>query len=401
MKSGKRNERKGYAVAKQTTTGIRVRHSRKCGSRNGGCKCDSYEAWVWSARDGRKIRKVFAGKGAKSAAKSWRSDADVARRKGTLRAPSQVTIRAAGEAWLEGAKAGTIRTRGGDRYKPSAIRSYEQALRDRIYPDLGAHRLGDVQRVDVQDLVDRLLAEGRDPSTIRNSIMPLRVIYRRAIQRGEVAVNPTTGLELPAVRGKRDRIASPNEAASLLAALPDDDRALWATALFSGLRYGELAALTWEQVDLGAGLIRVERAWDPKAREYVSPKSHAGTRAVPIATVLREHLIAHKLRSGRSAGLVFPGASGGPFDSWAAQTRADKAWTKLARLTLHQARHTFASLMIAAGVNAKALSTYMGHGSITITLDRYGHLMPGNEEQAADLLDAYLAASVRNAATGG
>ena len=59
-------------------------------------------------------------------------------------------------------------------------------------------------------------------------------------------------------------------------------------------------------------------------------------------------------------------------------------------LTLHEARHTFASLMIAAGVNAKALSTHMGHSSVTITYDRYGHLMPGAEHEAADLLDAYL-----------
>jgi integrase len=58
---------------------------------------------------------------------------------------------------------------------------------------------------------------------------------------------------------------------------------------------------------------------------------------------------------------------------------------------LHECRHTFASLMIAAGVNAKALSVYMGHASITITLDRYGHLMPGNETEAAGLRDAYLA----------
>jgi len=57
---------------------------------------------------------------------------------------------------------------------------------------------------------------------------------------------------------------------------------------------------------------------------------------------------------------------------------------------LHECRHTFASLMIAAGVNAKALGTYLGHSSITITLDRYGHLFPGNEEEAAALLDAYL-----------
>jgi len=63
---------------------------------------------------------------------------------------------------------------------------------------------------------------------------------------------------------------------------------------------------------------------------------------------------------------------------------------KLQRVTPHECRHTFASLMIAAGVNAKALSTYMGHATIGITLDRYGHLMPGNEDDAAGLLDAYL-----------
>jgi integrase len=72
--------------------------------------------------------------------------------------------------------------------------------------------------------------------------------------------------------------------------------------------------------------------------------------------------------------------------------RADEAWKEEGptRITLHEARHTFASPMIAAGVNAKALSTYMGHASVAFTLDRYGHLMPGNEEQAAVLLDAYL-----------
>ena len=66
-------------------------------------------------------------------------------------------------------------------------------------------------------------------------------------------------------------------------------------------------------------------------------------------------------------------------------------------ITLHECRHTFASLMIAAGVNAKALSPYMGHANINITMDRYGHLMPGNEDQAAGLLDAYLERQVQRA----
>jgi integrase len=63
---------------------------------------------------------------------------------------------------------------------------------------------------------------------------------------------------------------------------------------------------------------------------------------------------------------------------------------KLNAITLHECRHTFASLMIAAGVNAKALQTFMGHASITVTLDLYGHLFPGSEDEAAVLLDAYL-----------
>ena len=62
----------------------------------------------------------------------------------------------------------------------------------------------------------------------------------------------------------------------------------------------------------------------------------------------------------------------------------------LNRVTLHECRHTYASLMIAAGVNAKALSEYMGHSKIALTMDLYGHLMPGNESQEAGLLDAYL-----------
>jgi len=70
------------------------------------------------------------------------------------------------------------------------------------------------------------------------------------------------------------------------------------------------------------------------------------------------------------------------------------AWktAELARLTLHEARHTYASLMIAAGVNAKALQTFMGHANISVTLDRYGHLMPGTETEAAKLLETYLSA---------
>ena len=147
-------------------------------------------------------------------------------------------------------------------------------------------------------------------------------------------------------------------------------------------------SLDWSHVDLGTGLIHVERSWDMQ-EGLIDLKSHAGRRKVPIAVVLRDHLDEHRLRTG-GEGFVFGGT--GPFTPRRLSERADQAWEEagLERITLHECRHTFASLMIAAGVNAKALSTYMGHANISITLDRYGHLMPGNEEDAADLLDAYL-----------
>jgi integrase len=316
-----------------------------------------------------------------------------------MRAGSSETLGAAAEAWLDGVKSGAIRNRSGRTYKPSAIRGYEASLVLRVLPELGGVRLSEVRRVDLQDFADRLCADGLDPSTVRNTLMPLRAIFRRAVARGEVAVNPTSSLELPAMEGARDRIASPAEAAELLAALPERDRALWATAMYAGLRRGELLALRWEDVDLAAGVIHVERSWDAKDGA-VGPKSRAGRRTVPIPAVLRDHLVEHKLRSGRHVGLVFGTSYAQPFTPSNVRKRANAAWLQagLAPIGLHECRHTFASLMIAAGVNAKSLSAYMGHSSVTITLDRYGHLMPGNESEAASLLDGYLARATAHAA---
>jgi integrase len=81
-----------------------------------------------------------------------------------------------------------------------------------------------------------------------------------------------------------------------------------------------------------------------------------------------------------------------PFDRDQLVARALKAWKAagLAPIGLHEGRHTCASIFIAAGVNVKALSSYLGHASIAITLDRYGHLMPRNEGEAVGLVDAYL-----------
>ena len=116
---------------------------------------------------------------------------------------------------------------------------------------------------------------------------------------------------------------------------------------------------------------------------------------MPIAGVLRGHLPALALVSPHRADpdtLVFGDAPDKPFDydAMLARVRANWKTAELTPIGLHAARHTAASVLIAAGVNVKALSTFMGHASITITLDRYGHLLPGSIQEAAGLLDVYL-----------
>jgi integrase len=365
-----------------------------------GAPCDcapAFEAAAYARHDGKKIRRSFASL---TEARRWRTAMLKLADDGGLRTPSATSFREAAELWMGQARSGAIRTKSGDVYKPSALRGYEQALRLRLLPPLGAHRLSDVSRADLQRLVSAWQEAGLSPSSIRNTINAVRAIYRSAdlLVDGAVPPSPTLGLRLPAVRGRRERIASPDEATRLLAALPRDDRALWATALYAGLRLGELRALDWEQVDLASGTITVSRSFDPKAG-FVEPKSRAGRRRVPVPSVLREALIDHKLVTSRDVGLVFGRSTEASFSPSSMNLRATRAWSAagLEPIGLHECRHTCASYFIAAGINAKTLSTFLGHASITTTLDRYGHLFPGSQKEAAGMLDAYLA----RADTGG
>jgi integrase len=366
-----------------------VRHARHCETRVGlGCSCQpGFQAQVWSSRDQKTIRRTFRSL---ADARAWRAQTQTALRQGTTRAPTRTTLQQAVTEWLGAARTGVIRTRSGDPYKPSALRSYEQSLNTHVLPKLGRLRLSQITRVAIQDLVDQMVAAGAAPSTTRNAVLPLRAIYRRAITRSEIMTNPTERLTLPAVRGRRERVARPQEAQALIEAVPAGDRAIWATALYAGLRLGELKALRWQDIDLQENIIWVQRSWD-RQEGPITPKSHAGTRRVPISKPLRGHLIAHRLAQPGQQQLAFGRPDGQPFTQ-AVTNRARAAWRThhLQPIGLHECRHTYASFMIASGINAKALSSYMGHSSITITLDRYGHLMPGNEKEAADMLTNYL-----------
>jgi site-specific recombinase XerD len=130
------------------------------------------------------------------------------------------------EQWLAGARAGHVRNRSGDPYKPAAIRGYEKDLRLRVLPTLGSARLAEIRHRDAQALVDKLVENGHSASTVQCAITPLRAIYRRALTRGTVNENPTRGIELPAVRSRPRRFCSPTEVDQLLAGLEPPARAL-------------------------------------------------------------------------------------------------------------------------------------------------------------------------------
>lgn len=401
------------------TPGIRLRHSRACRSRDGGgCSCTpSVEAWVYSARDGKKIRRTFAGQGAIAAAKGWRSDASSAVRRGQMRAPKPTTVEQEALAWIEKAERGEVLARGGRPFKPAVRRLYVADLRRYVIPALGPIRVAQLRRSDVQErLVDAMVTDGLSGSRVHGVLNALRAALRRPLQADELQINPTDRLHLPATGEGRDRAASPAEAARLLDALPEEDRALWAVALFGGLRRGELRGLHDEDVDLEANVIHVRRGWDEVEGE-IAPKSKKGERKVPIPSLLRRYLLEQRARTGRrGAELFFGRTASDPFTPTTIRDRALKAWAAsfvcgcsteglddVARcrehdaaryepIGLHECRHTYVSTMHAAGRSLEEIGDYVGHTSTYMT-DRYRHLIEGQRQDAAAALDAYLNAA--------
>ena len=194
-------------------------------------------------------------------------------------------------------------------------------------------------------------------------------------------------MKLPRAKSAYMRIVHPEEAARLLAALPEQDRPLWATAIYGGLRRGELRALRWGDVDLAKNVIHVQRGWDDEDGEQGTKSDKApedAHRPRPSG-----YLVEQRIRAEDPDGLVF-GRGSRPFSLNSVRHRARRAWegAKLEPLTMHECRHRYASTLIAVGATAKAISIALGHSNIQTTFDKYGKLMPGNEAELAGLLDA-------------
>ena len=232
----------------------------------------AYQAQVWSPRERKTIRKTFP---TLAEARAWRQETPgrSPQRDAALALARSRSSEAAAE-WLAAADAGLVRTRSGDAIQ--ALRA--PRLPAGTQPPRPAHasahkRLTAVSHNMLQDFADQLSRPGTLTKHVRNTILPLRAIYRRAHRRGEVAINPTLNLALPAVRSQRDRVAAPTKSAALLDALPASERAICATALYAGLRLGELQALALGQTSTSThNLIHVRQKLGPPSRIHRTQK---------------------------------------------------------------------------------------------------------------------------------
>jgi hypothetical protein len=206
--------------------------------------------------------------------------------------------------------------------------------------------------------------------------------------------NPTERIDIPVAGSKRPkRIVTREEAARLISALPVADQAIWATAFYAGLRRGELQAIRRCDINLATCLISVKRGWD-QYEGVIDAKSQAGERELPLLALLRDILDEYLLRTGRKDDdLLFGRTRKEAFVASTIRNRAQEAWKAagLKPMTLHECRHTFASLLIDSGANPKAIQQFMGHANIQTTFDIYGHLLPGSHDEVRSRMDSYLA----------
>jgi site-specific recombinase XerD len=298
----------------------------------------------------------------------------------------------------------------------STARRYRQSLKWQIEPStLGRMRIRQVQKKQVEAWIEVLIAqkpqnndsESLNPHSIRNAFAPLRMAFNIAVTDGLIPKNPCKGVELPQPDDEEIRPLSPEEVNVLFELLNTSEQgkrhrntALYHVAIRCGLRQGELLGLRWKDIDLEKRELRVAGQLKDKAHS-TRGKTPNARRAVPLSADTVEALHWHKQNqeeeraikseSWNAAKLVFVSENGTPLGPSNVDRQFD-ALLKRAQLPdicFHGLRHTYVALSIAAGVDLYTVSRRMGHNSITVTADKYGHLYQGST-QDADLIDRLL-----------
>jgi integrase len=360
------------------------------------------EAWVVDYVDqhGERHIKTFAKK---RDADAHHAIVGVAVRNGTHTADGKsVTVAKAAELWLESCEAAGL--------ERATMVAYRQHADLHIAPILGALRLSQLTVPLVRGFEDRLRRDGRSPAMVRKARRSLGGILADAQERGLVAQNVVNSLR----KNRRSRradgngklkigidIPGPAEMRAIIGKLDTAAgryRAVLLTAIFTGLRASELRGLRWDDVDLKTGEIHVRQRAD-RYGKIGRTKSEAGERTVPLPPMLVAALREHRLASPRSElGLVFPNDRDGVDQRNSIVYRGFHPAQVAAGVVdqhggakykgLHALRHFYASWCINRRVDGglelpiKVVQARLGHASMQMTADRYGHLFPRGDDGA-------------------
>ncbi len=316
------------------------------------------------------------------------------RRIGAYVEPTRLTVGEYLERWLIEAEGARL---------AHTMYTYRSIVRNRIAPHLGTIPLAKLGPIDVQGCYRALGAAGYAPKTIHLTHTVLRQALSQAVRWRLVPTNAADAGDLPTGRRKEIEAWTAGDARAFLAATAGDDRhALWRLLLDSGMRLGEALALVWADVDLAANTVAIRRTLTrTKGGGWIvgdAAKTRAGRRPVaitpPTVVALRVHRAAQaerRLRLGQAwvdEGFVFDRGDGGRPSPATVQHAFERAVAEagVPRLTPHGCRHTSATLLILAGVPLKVVSDRLGHASMAITADVYGHVTAEADRSAADRL---------------
>ena len=263
-----------------------------------------------------------------------------------------------------------------------------------MLPRFGDYRLGQLPADEIENWVNDEISEGIAPSSVHRHYRTLRRMLQVAVQKQKILANPCERVDPPRTPKREMTFVDWDEALLSAEALGDQYRAMIYLAVDSGMRWSELVGLRRGKLDLRHGKVRVTEQLVQLADGTFlrkEPKTAAGVRSITIspftAAVLADHLEANCALGVDS--LVFPNAAGNPLMSSSFLTHHfAKAQRSVGlKCRFHDLRHTSVALAIASGAHPKAIQARMGHSSINVTLDRYGHLFPELDEAIALAFD--------------
>ena len=271
-------------------------------------------------------------------------------------------------------------------------------MRNHVLPSFADRPLGSVTRTDVQAFVAEVQAKGLAASTVRQCYLLVAGVYSSAVESDLITRSPCRRIHLPKVDQEEMRFLDQDEVSALIDAMDPRYPALIATAAYTGARFGELAALQTSRLDLLGGTLTVtEQLTEVKGRlETRPPKTPASRRQIALPRSLCGIVAEHLTKSPPVNGYVFYSPNGARLRRTSFRRRFFLPAVRASvgePLRFHDLRHSHVSMLIAQGEHPKVIQTQLGHSSIRVTLDRYGHLFEGLDEAAAARLDETLAAN--------